>query len=168
VIFIIPHSFNDSTVSVFGANASELNFERDPAVQYQMMTFNGNEKEIMESTKKDQFDSPPRRCPGWSYALDIIEFLVTRYCPPDLTSSTSPPVITPDRLYEIQSKQTIFMKFVLKIGQLTYAENNKYFPHASDVKHPLDTQGRALGSSEVNASGTRSIPLYGKRNEVRL
>jgi hypothetical protein len=131
-----------------------------------MMTFNGNEKEIMEATKKGQYDSPPRRCPGWSYALEIIEFLVTRYCPLDLASSKSLPVITPERLCEIQSKETFFMKFVLKMGQLTYAENNKYFPHASDVKHPLDTQGIALGASEIIASGTRSIPLYGKRNNA--
>lgn len=153
-------------MSVFGANANELNFDRNPSVQYQMMTFNGNEKEIMNATKNGQYDSPPRRCPGWSYVLDIIEFLVTRYCP--LASSESPPMITLERLSEIQSKETIFMKFVLKLGQFTYAENNKYFPHASDVKHPLDTEGRELGYREINASGTRSIPLYGTRNETSL
>ena len=151
---------NYSAVSVFGADASELKFDRDPSVQYQMLTFNGCEKEIMASTEKGQYDSPPRRCPGWSYALDIIEFLVTRYCPPDPASLGGN--IMPKRLQEIQAKETGFMKIVLKLGQFTYAENNKYFPHASDATHPLDTKGRALGSNEVNASGTRSIPLYGE------
>lgn len=151
-------SWCSQSVSVFGEDASVLNFDRDPFVLGKMMTFNGNYNDIAQGEKDKRYDCPPRRCPGYSYAIDIIQFLVDRYCPACDENIAS---ISEERLAEIQRKETFFIKFVLKMGQVTYSRNNKYFPHASEVKHPLDTNGRKIGSLMITASGYRSIPLYG-------
>lgn len=120
------------------------------------MTFNGNDNEIVESNCPN---IPVRRCPGRGYALDIIEFLVDRYLPP-----IEPPIDIDmsQRLDEIASRESFFMKFVLFMGKVTYAENNKYFPHASEVIHPMDTAGRKLGATKILAAGGRMIPQHGK------
>lgn len=149
------------TVSVFGPDAEVLNFDRDPTVLGKMMTFNGNHNDIVRAGDKGDFDTPPRRCPGYGNAMDIIEFLVDRYCPTPNEDIASVP---PARIDEIQRKETWFMRFVLKMGQITYASNNKYFPHASEVKHPLDTNGRKIGSLMIAAAGDRNIPVYGTYN----
>lgn len=147
------------TVSVFGEDAGVLNFDRPFEVLGRMMTFNGNENDIIEGMKKGDPNMPVRRCPGYDYALSIIEFLVDRFMPPDQ------PPISDDykkRLDEIKSKESYFMRFVLWTGKKTYAENNEYFPHASEVIHPMDTAGEKLGSEKIIAAGGRTIPKYGK------
>jgi hypothetical protein len=150
-------------VSVFGEDAEVLNFDRESFVLGKMLTFNGNHNEIVRAGAKGDFDAPPRRCPGYSNAMNIIEFLVDRYCPNVSKNAVS---VAPERLDEIQRKETLFMKFVLKMGQMTYAENNKYFPHASEVKHPLETNGRKIGSLKIPAAGDRHIPVYGMYRDV--
>jgi hypothetical protein len=145
-------------VSVLGEDADALNFDRDPFVLGKMLTFNGNHNDIHRAIAEGDHDTPPRRCPGYGNAMDIIEFLVDRYCPKVNMEEAS---IAPERLDEIQRKESWFMKFVLKMGQATYNENNKYFPHASEVKHPLDTNGRKIGSLMISAAGDRHIPVYG-------
>lgn len=146
-------------MAVFGADAGDLNFQRDWDTLKQMLTFNGNLNEV-ERAGKD-FNSPPRRCPGYENAVAIIEFLVDRYRP---KVSDEVPDISQARLQEIEGKQTDFQKFVLKMGKITYDKANKYFPTASDVRHPLDTTGRQLGSLAIVAAGRRSIPIYGRKN----
>jgi hypothetical protein len=145
-------------VSVFGEDAEVFNFDRDPSVLGKILTFNGNYNDIVRAGAEGVYDTPPRSCPGCSNAMNIIEFLVDRYCPKDNMEEAS---IAPERLDEIQRKESWFMKFVLKMGQATYNENNKYFPHASEVKHPLDTNGRKIGSLIISAAGDRHIPVYG-------
>jgi hypothetical protein len=124
-----------------------------------MMTFNGNLNEIRHGESDHNYDFPARRCPGYSYALDIILFLVDRFRPPNQCSGSC---VSDERLTEISNKETLFMKFVLKMGQVTYSENNKYFPQASEVKHPMDSNGRKLGRTKIKAAGERYIPIYGK------
>lgn len=148
-------------MSVFGEDAQVVNIDRPDKVLGNMMTFNGNQNDIAEGLdeKPANHDKPVRRCPGYGYSLDIIEFLVDKFLPPD------EPPIDDDmeaRLKEIEGKESFFMRFVLKMGKKTYASNNKYFPHASEVLHPMDTAGTALGSSKVVAAGGRKIPCYGR------
>ena len=133
---------------MFGEDAEEHNFRRDPSILGKMITFNGNWNGI------DGGNSPPRRCPGAHIAVEIIEFLVDRFKPRE--------VVQPDNLDEIQRDESPFMKFVLKMGRRNYAKNNTFFSHASDVKHPLDTDGRSLGSEKIVASGERYIPVNGR------
>lgn len=144
-------------MTVFGADAGEINFHRDPTIVKQMLTFNGNLSEV-EAAGCD-FNSPPRRCPGYENAIAIMEYLIDRYCP---KASTEVCDISQARLEEVKANETFFQKFVLMMGKITYNEANKYFPTASDVKHPLDTTGRKLGSLDIIAAGERSIPVYGK------
>ena len=144
---------------MFGSDALELNFSRNSEVLGKMLTFNGNENDISDASKRDDYDTPPRRCPGYGYALDIIQFLVDRYAPQECSDAES--YITQERFEQIGRKETGFMKFVLKMGKKTYAENNRYFPHASEVKHPLDTRGKALSPTEIAVGGIRSMPEYG-------
>jgi hypothetical protein len=146
-------------VSVFGADAAELNFQRDSDKIEQMLTFNGNIGGYLSHDNEDHSNSPPRRCPGYIYALEIIEFLMDRYSP-ELPSDV--PSIPQGRLAEIRARQTPFQTFVLMMGKITYNDVNKYFPTASDVKHPADTAARRLGSLNIVAAGKRSIPVYGK------
>ena len=133
---------------MFGAKADQHNFDRDPSDLGKMITFNGNWNGI------DGGNSPPRRCPGAHIAVEIIEFLVDRFKPRE--------VVQPDNLDEIQRDESPFMKFVLTMGRRNYARNNTYFSHASDVKHPLDTNGLSLGSEKIVASGERYIPVNGR------
>jgi hypothetical protein len=146
-------------VNVFGHDAEELNFDRDITVLGRMLTFNGNQNDIVHGIEKGDYNSPPRRCPGYSDALAIIKFLVNRYRPRPVGDV---PTISQARLEEIKSKESFFQKFVLNMGQATYKETNKYFPTASDVKHPLDTNGKSIGCLPVVAAGERTIPVYGK------
>jgi hypothetical protein len=146
-------------VSVFGVDAAELNFQRDSDKIEQMLTFNGNIGGYLRDGKEGYSNSSPRRCPGYMYALEIIVFLTDRYCP---ERSSEVPSIPQARLEELKARQTPFQKFVLMMGKITYNEVNKYFPTASDVKHPLDTAARRLGSLNIVAAGKRSIPVYGK------
>ena len=174
-------------VSVFGDDASSLNFDRDPFITGQMLSFNANYNEIHASSQMGNNDSPPRRCPGekesrgevyfsmwgrpltnmnlfsacsgYSIALDIIEFLVNRYFPVNVEL---PPTVSDKRLQEISKKESRFTQFVLHMGRKVYTENNQYFPHASEVKHPLDTAGCNLGSIKISAAGYRTIPAYGR------
>jgi hypothetical protein len=145
-------------VSVFGEDAEVFNFHRDEFVLGKMLTFNGNHNDIVRAGAKGVYDTPPRRCPGYSNSMDIIEFLVDRYCPKVNMEEAS---VAPERFDEIRRKETWFMKFALKMGQVAYKENNKYHPHASEVKHPLDTNGRKIGSLMMHVAGDRHIPVYG-------
>ncbi|KAG7345038.1 hypothetical protein IV203_032569 [Nitzschia inconspicua] len=63
------------------------------------------------------------------------------------------------RVEEIKCSQATFQKFVLMMAKITYDAANKYFPTASDVKHPLDTTGRNIGHLSIVAAGKRSIPV---------
>ena len=146
------------TVRVFGEDAAVINVDRDPKVTGRMLTFNGNLNDIHHGEKDGNYDFPARRCPGYGYALDIILFLVDRYCPPRKGDGLT---ISDERLAEVTRKETNFMKFVLYMGQVTYSENNKYFPQASEVEHPMDSNGRKLGSTKIKAAGERYIPIYG-------
>jgi len=147
--------------SVFGPDADTLNFNRDMEVIGKMMTFNGNRNDIALGMAENEPNKPPRRCPGYANAMSIIIYLVDRFapCAECLDAANA---ISEERLVEIHRKETLFQKFVLKMGQLTYNENNKYFPHASEVKHPMDCNGRKLGSLRIPAAGDRYIPVYGK------
>ena len=125
-----------------------------------MLTFNGN---INGIERADHFNSPPRRCPGYENATSIIEFLIDRYCP---KSPCDAPDITQRRLTEVKANETSFQKFILKMGRITYDQANKYFPTASDVKHPLETTGKKIGSMDIVAAGERKIPVYGRSYEI--
>ncbi|KAG7370111.1 hypothetical protein IV203_027857 [Nitzschia inconspicua] len=144
-------------VSVFGTDAAKLNFQRDPDKLKQMLTFNGNINQIEAAGKS--FNFPPRRCPGYENATAIMEFSVDRYRP-KLSIDSEMHDIPQARLDEIKCSQTTFQKFVLMMGKITYDAANKYFPTASDVKHPLDTTGRNVGHLSIVAAGKRSIPVY--------
>ncbi|KAG7344774.1 hypothetical protein IV203_032305 [Nitzschia inconspicua] len=144
-------------VSVFGTDAGKLNFQRDPDKLKQMLTFNGNINQI--EAAGESFNFPPRRCPGYENATAIMEFLVDRYRP-KFSIDSEMHDIPQARLEEIKCSQTTFQNFVLMMGKITYAEANKYFPTASDVKHPLDSTGRNIGHLSIVAAGKRSIPVY--------
>jgi hypothetical protein len=148
-------------VSVFGSDAEEYNFDRDASIVGRMLTFNGNQNDIAIAIDAGDHNSPPRRCPGYGYALDIIEFLVDRYAPNDNNISLSN-YISPERLREIKGKETSFMKIALTVGSKIYVVNNRYFPQASEVKHPLDVKEKPLNFSEISACGrVRHLPQYG-------
>ena len=144
-------------MTVFGDDAGELNFNRDWETLKHMLTFNGNLNTVEHAGKN--FNAPPRRCPGYENAMEIMEFLVERYSP---KISVDVPEVSQGRLQEIKGKQSSFQKFALVLGKSNYDRANKFFPTASDVKHPLDTTGRRLGSVPIVAAGNRSIPMYGK------
>ena len=152
--------FCHSLESAFGLDAGELNFDRSTEVVGKMLTFNGNSNDIAHGIEVGDHDTPPRRCPGYGYALDILEFLVDRYAPHDHNDPGS--YITPERFEQIKRKGNGFLKFVLKMGKKTYAANNRYFPSASEVQHPLDTKGKALNPVEIAIGGIRTMPEYGK------
>lgn len=140
--------------NVFGEDAEMVNIERPDEVLGGMMSFNGNQNDIAEGS-----DKPVRHCPGYDTSLDIIEFLVDRYMPP-----VEPPIDIgmESRLKEIKAQESFVMKFILKVGKKTYTENNKYFPHASEIVHPFDTAGTALGSGTIVTAGERTIACYGE------
>ena len=145
-------------VDVFGADAECFVFDRPDQQLGLMMTFNGTDNKIVHS---NNLNTPVRRCPGRGFALDIIEFLVDRFLPPDH------PLIDEDvSIAEIATRETFFMKIVLGLGKATYSQNNKYFPHASQVLHPMDTAGKKLGSEPIVACGGRLIPRYGEFLDV--
>jgi len=159
--FCIHESHLSAIVRAFGPDAAIVKPDRDPAIQYQQLTFNGNENDIKLGASQGRPNFPVRRCPGWGIALDIIEFLVDRYAPPP-DADRADELISDERMEEVKSRQSKFMSQVLDKGVSVYNENNKYFPHASEVRHPLDTKGRPPGHLNINVCGSRQIPKYGK------
>lgn len=147
--------------SVFGDDAHLVNFDRDPATLMKNLTFNGCQQEIHEAMSEENpnSDFPIRRCPGYSYALDIIEFLADRFMPDDDIPGAQ---ISTEQMQQIQNRESMFVKYILRRGRSIYAQNNKYFPHPSCVKHPMDTAGCELGSRSISAAGRRTIPVVGK------
>lgn len=139
-----PYYFPDQ-VSVFGADAEKLNFNRDPSVLGHMLTFNGNETDISLGIARDDHDSPPRRCPGYGNALAIIKFLIDRYRP---QSPDEIPKIPQARLAEIKSMETLFQKFVLKMGQGRIIPYIMLLPMTKDEKdsYPIPLY---LGYSDI-------------------
>jgi hypothetical protein len=149
-------------VDAFGPDAGEHNFDRDASVLGKMITFNGNQNDIAKAIEVGDHDTPPRRCPGYGYTLDIIEFLVHRYKPADMSFTVSD-YISEERYSQIRRQESPFMKIALAVGSKVYVASNKYFPHASEVKHPLDTKGEPLDFFEFSACGrSRQMPNNGK------
>lgn len=154
----VPNANRD--ITVFGDDAAEINLDRDPSVIGKMLSFNGCYNDIQSAIRRQpqNLNSPPRRCPGYGYGLDIVQYLVDRYMPVDSYPGAQ---ISAERLENIQKRESWFLWFVLRIGRATYAANNRYFPHASEVKHPRDTLETTLGTYTVHAAGERSIPIIG-------